>query len=258
MTNLPTRSRKAAEAAPLHQSAGLLIECAEELEHARRQVEQFRASDDACGQIHVICMDAGIPTGHVVARVEALAAAKDAEIVQLKEQLMLAQKVILREMAKIPEPPPCPHCGRLVLAGRCCAKAGTPKQDPKDAEIARLKNAAKSRLKCPEGHSPGESRGPCWFCDAQANHADVNNITLRLDDAGVVRGDLDARVESVLADNARLKAELAALRQSIKSVQDPTHCPHCLSKQGQLRCTCCVRDVGKSISNAKKLARGEK
>lgn len=43
----------------------------------------------------------------------------------------------------------------------------------KDAEIALLRYAARSRLKCPEGHKPGESRGACWFCDAEANAADL-------------------------------------------------------------------------------------
>ena len=41
--------------------------------------------------------------------------------------------------------------------------------DEKDVELERLKNAARSRLRCPEGHSPSQSRGACWFCDAQRN-----------------------------------------------------------------------------------------
>lgn len=36
-------------------------------------------------------------------------------------------------------------------------------------EIKQLRNAAKSRIKCPEGHTPKDSRGPCWFCDAEKN-----------------------------------------------------------------------------------------
>ncbi len=43
-------------------------------------------------------------------------------------------------------------------------------------EIDRLKNAAKSRLKCPDGHAPGQSRGPCWFCDAERNAAGIHTL----------------------------------------------------------------------------------
>ena len=56
-------------------------------------------------------------------------------------------------------------------------------------EIERLKNAAKSRIKCPEGHAPGASRGLCWHCDAKANadelaalRAQPGEVTLRDDD----------------------------------------------------------------------------
>lgn len=40
-------------------------------------------------------------------------------------------------------------------------------------EIKQLRNAAKSRIKCPVGHTPKDSRGPCWFCDAEKNSKEL-------------------------------------------------------------------------------------
>jgi len=46
----------------------------DDLESSRAQARQYIASDEACGQIHRVCHDAGIPEGFVVDRVEGLAA----------------------------------------------------------------------------------------------------------------------------------------------------------------------------------------
>ena len=61
-----------------------------------------------------------------------------------------------------------------------CAECSTlrAKLDAAEAEIARLTNAAKSRVKCPQGHSPQDSRGACWFCDAEKNAATLATISL--------------------------------------------------------------------------------
>jgi len=50
------------------------------------------------------------------------------------------------------------------------------------AENLRLRHAAKSRLKCPNGHAPVDSRGACWFCDAEANAATVARLERELSD----------------------------------------------------------------------------
>lgn len=67
------------------------------------------------------------------------------------------------------------------------------------AEIARLKNAARSRLKCPEGHSPGESRGACWFCDAERNAADLAALRAAVGELPEVKhaGDCTTHVTSL-------------------------------------------------------------
>ena len=41
----------------------------EEIERLQKEVDRLKDCDTACGEIHRICGDAGIPTGYVAARV---------------------------------------------------------------------------------------------------------------------------------------------------------------------------------------------
>ena len=63
-------------------------ELAAELLAARKERDELRneVTNNACGDIHIICMDAGIPPGHVVDRVRALAA-KVAELEADREMI---------------------------------------------------------------------------------------------------------------------------------------------------------------------------
>lgn len=92
-----------------------------------------------------------------------------------------------------------------------------------EAEAAKWRNAHKSRVKCPNGHSPRESRGPCWYCDAERNASEVERLRAHVErlqesddaigtihaicaDAGLVEGHAVERVRALAADLAALRA----------------------------------------------------
>ncbi len=55
-----------------------------ELDALIAEVGRLTATDAACGEIHIICADAGIPVGHVVQRVGELVQAFQDEIDRLR------------------------------------------------------------------------------------------------------------------------------------------------------------------------------
>lgn len=137
-----------------------------------------------------------------------------------------------------------------------------------EAEVTRLQNAAKSRLRCPEGHSPSQSRGPCWFCDAQRNAELLAKVT---EEVKTLRGAIaaqDARdlaacervgippqgcdTADELADEVLgLKAELADL---LPLWPHRDHNPRCKAPYDQrAECTCPAFDANTAREKALKL-----
>lgn len=45
-----------------------------------------------------------------------------------------------------------------------------------EAEADKWRNAHRSRVKCPNGHGAGETRGACPWCDAEANAAELARL----------------------------------------------------------------------------------
>lgn len=77
----------------------------------KAEVERLSACDDAVGEIHRICSDAGIPVGHVVARVQAMAADLDA--------LQASLAAVAAECERFERPglrQPCKYCARANAA----------------------------------------------------------------------------------------------------------------------------------------------
>lgn len=64
-------------------------------------------------------------------------------------------------------------------------------RDKLQDEVGRLRNAARSRLKCPNGHSPSQSRGPCWHCDAERNASRLAEAEAALAQARKVAAAMD-------------------------------------------------------------------
>lgn len=86
------------------------------------------------------------------------------------------------------------------------------------AEVDRLRNAARSRLKCPSGHNPGQSRGACWYCDAEHNARLLDRLTAEIDANG---GEVSARDLLGMWDVARERADkaesmLSVVRDAVK------------------------------------------
>ena len=44
-------------------------------------------------------------------------------------------------------------------------------------DVEKWRNAHRSRIKCPNGHAPKDSRGPCAWCDAEKNAQIIANLT---------------------------------------------------------------------------------
>ena len=104
------------------------------------RVAQLEATDAACGEIHIICCDAGIPVGHVAQRVAELAARLETalEYTTILRNLMADMAVGTLEQqsdhtiaaAKITaflDAPPtdgteCPICGHPLCHGQICTE----------------------------------------------------------------------------------------------------------------------------------------
>lgn len=109
-----------------------------------------------------------------------------------------------------------------------------------EAEAEKWRNAHKSRVKCPEGHSAKDSRGECPWCDAE-------KILAERDVARAFRRAADSECASTMADMVRLRAENNRLKAELADLE-----PLLLAREEELEAL--KTELGLDIPEPKKFA----